>query len=260
LPVRPPRRAADQRARIEGQIMNCRKAFTLVELLVVVAIVGLLVGLLVPAVQASREQARIANCASNMRQVGLAMAYYCDSHRGNWPETTHTAQPDPVTGKYLAAWVYSLARYTEDVDAIRICPSDPAGELRLRGKGTSYTMNGYLSKEARPSFENRKKLPTTHRTIVAFELAEVKDQGAMSSGNPQDIDVYNDHVHSFNWFKTSNINAGLVFTAIRSEIAVERHSGTTHFLYADGHVDLVSSEQIHKWAEEPFNFAKPESQ
>jgi prepilin-type processing-associated H-X9-DG protein len=118
-------------------------------------------------------------------------------------------------------------------------------------------MNGYLSKESRPAFENRRKLPTTHRTIVAFELAEIKDSGAMTSQNPRDIDPYNDHVHSFNWFAQSRINDGTVFEGISNEIAVERHDGTTHFLYADGHVDAVSSEQINNWATQRFNFARP---
>ncbi len=245
------------RTRLKANAPPASSGFTLVELLVVVAIVGMLVALLVPAVQAAREQARIANCASNMRQVGFAMMRFCDLNRGNWPETTHTAEPDPITGTHTKAWVYTLAPYLEDVDAIRICPSDQAGELRLAGKGTSYTMNGYLSKEARPSFDNLRKVAATHDTIVAFELAEIKDIGAMTSGKPSDIDPYNDHVHSFNWFKTSNINKNLVFTAISNEIAVDRHAGTTHFLYADGHVDLVSSEQIGRWADERFNFARP---
>jgi prepilin-type N-terminal cleavage/methylation domain-containing protein/prepilin-type processing-associated H-X9-DG protein len=235
------------------------RGFTLVELLVVVAVVGLLVGLLLPAVQASREQARIANCASNLRQLGLAMIRYADLHAGHWPQTTHTVEPDPVTGKHTRAWVYTLAPYVEDVDAIRICPSDLAGELRRAGKGTSYTMNGYLSSEARPAFDSLRKIPATHRAIVAFELAEVKDKGAMKSGKPADIDPFNDHVHSFNWFSASNVKKGLVLQSIGNEIAIERHSGTTHFLYGDGHVELIPSEQISQWAEQAMNFAKPES-
>ncbi len=221
------------------------------------AVIGLLFGLLLPAVQMSREQARIANCASNLRQVGIAMIRFCDDHHGRWPETTHTSEPDPVTGKYTHAWIYTLAPYLEDVDAIRICPDDLAGDLRLAGKGTSYTMNGYLSKEALPPFDNLRKVVSTHETIVAFELAEIKDTGAMKTGNPNDIDVYNDHVHSWNWFAMSTLSAGLGMTAIGNEIAVERHSGTTHFLYADGHVELVPVEQIARWVDEGHNFAKP---
>jgi prepilin-type N-terminal cleavage/methylation domain-containing protein len=86
-----------------------RGGFTLIELLVVIAVIGMLVGMLLPAVQAAREAARRAQCVNNLKQIGLALSSYenthglfppsCASNVGLYPRTGNTdgvAWPDSL--------------------------------------------------------------------------------------------------------------------------------------------------------------------
>ena len=93
-----------------------RTAFTLVELLVVIAIIGILIALLLPAVQAAREAARRASCSNNLKQIGIGLHLYHDTHRRLPPGWTafnvQTGRPHWL-GEPGWAWSARLLPYME---------------------------------------------------------------------------------------------------------------------------------------------------
>lgn len=91
-----------------------RRAFTLVELLVVIAIIGVLVALLLPAVQAAREAARRSSCQNNIKQLGIALHNYHDTNR-KFPMAGFLTAP-PVTNTsnpYHHTWLTALLPFVE---------------------------------------------------------------------------------------------------------------------------------------------------
>lgn len=82
-----------------------RFGFTLVELLVVIAIIGILVALLLPAVQAAREAARRTQCVNNLKQIGLAVHNFHDTYNG--------LPPLGIGGDKRASWVFTLMPFAE---------------------------------------------------------------------------------------------------------------------------------------------------
>jgi prepilin-type N-terminal cleavage/methylation domain-containing protein len=80
-----------------------RKAFTMIELIVVIAIIGLLAALLLPAVQAARESARAAQCLNNLRQLGIAFHNYHDAHSCLPPAAVWNGGPGEPLGQGIVS-------------------------------------------------------------------------------------------------------------------------------------------------------------
>jgi prepilin-type N-terminal cleavage/methylation domain-containing protein/prepilin-type processing-associated H-X9-DG protein len=238
-----------------------RQAMTLVELLVVIAIIGILVAILLPAIQAARATARAAHCKSNMRQVGLAILQFCDNHKGQFPDWYHIND-----GK--SSWIYTVAGYLENVDEVRLCPEDYLLVERRYMKGSSYVINDYLAVDDVPGADRSlNKLRATSHTLVAFEGAD-RREWVGTDKDPHEYDDQKDeyvwahpkfdHAHASQWFSQLNRDWGLVASAVKYDIQLDRHYEASHYLYADGHVDSISAEQVEQWIDDNFDFALPE--
>ena len=111
-----------------------RKAFTLVELLVVIGIIALLTALLLPALNDARERSRQAQCASNLRTLAIGLMVYSQDNHGALPGIA-TSPQQPWDWIYWAPWQGSpynvfangpLCRYIGKDESVFRCPSDDA--------------------------------------------------------------------------------------------------------------------------------------
>jgi prepilin-type N-terminal cleavage/methylation domain-containing protein/prepilin-type processing-associated H-X9-DG protein len=161
-------------ARQEGR---SRLAFTLVELLVVIAIIGILIALLLPAVQAAREAARRAQCQNNLKQIGLALLNYESAVRA-FPPGFIVNQPQTAPGTQGWGWNVMILPYIESGPLYNaLDPKDFTLAQVVSGGSSGTSVNGLSTTAAYqalptsinallcPTDQTTTQLPITYRSV-----------------------------------------------------------------------------------------------
>lgn len=206
------------------------RGFGLVEILVVLAILGVLVAIAIPVVDNALVAANRGKCVSNQRQIGLALQMYANEHEGRFPGTMHSTS----YFRKEESWVFELAPYLGDVDKVRVCPADePDRQQRiLEGKFTSYVLNDQVFDD--PRYNSPIKLPQPSKTILMFILS--------ADRNPSQTW---DHVHGGEWTSWAAALYDTEPDRHRSgERSDDRTKGSSNYLFADGHVENISAREF----------------
>lgn len=226
------------------------RAFTLIELLVVIAIIAILSSILLPAISKASTKAKQIKCASNMKQIGIAITMYADDYEGRIPLTNYQ------TANTNEMFLRSILPYAGDAEALRLCPSVPTRMSRLENGGASYVMNEFVALPVLDSFgEVLEPLPkldqfrSPSETFLIFEAADEREHP-----------TYFNHAYSRTW-----VCCG--WSAVLQDIRPDRHrTGTAHtnqitgqanYLFVDGHVESIKALDIKKYIEKEIEFAQP---
>ncbi|QDT70733.1 hypothetical protein MalM25_36890 [Planctomycetes bacterium MalM25] len=152
--------------------VDARRAFTLVELLVVIAIIGILVALLLPAVQAARESARRTQCNNQLKQIGLALQNYHDS-QGQFPKGRNSTSEVGVGWSFLI-----LPQMEENAIHDAYDATQP-----VHAEANAAAMRTPISAYICPS----------RRSVTADRNFDNNDQGAGANGEPLGVAVAGDY-------------------------------------------------------------------
>jgi prepilin-type processing-associated H-X9-DG protein len=237
-----------------------RRALTLVEVLVIVAILGLLLALMLPAIMRLRTYAAQLEDIEQLRKLGKAWLLYAQLHQGR--------PVDHKTGEVTYdRWIKKLSPYADDIDQIIVSPGDPNQDARFKfmeqnpgRKSSSFVLNPY--------FATRIENPITKEVLSCEKLSDCKSLSTAIAILPVSRDASvpgAGYIFPQGWFSGP---PELIWRRTTGRLgiqpdrflttAIDDTPGTANYLFADGHVEGLTARHIRELVESGKNFLIPE--
>lgn len=206
--------------------INKTRAFTLVELLAVIAIIGVLVGILIPVAFHMRSKARAGQCVSNMRQIAISLILYANDNRGV-TVSTHYPDDDLNWAQKVTRWDNSIRTLVEgkSFGAWRCPENDDQTKVPMANgtdpRNTSYMLNGWRNDSEATDYRYAKisvaGIQNPAKLYMVLEGRYFRCETASQSGS-------------------STIPADIYVSARSLNYARYPHDGGMNIAFADGHV------------------------
>jgi prepilin-type N-terminal cleavage/methylation domain-containing protein len=265
------------------------KAFTLVELLVVIGIIALLISILLPALSKARGQAQTIQCGSNLRQVGQAFNFYANEFAGRLPASIDSPLKTLASGDVtLIRWHHYIAgRYfkgnyqnlptnfeiggsgaqltlARTGAGVFQCPSDnsiaTATSVQQFGQGMSYTANANLIQAF--NYLPSSKVKRSSEILLMTEKNGSGSIGTTSQGNNAIQPLYNEPSTAFRMFRMSaghvagqdNDTVSRMRGRHGSIVNTKNYTGDYNTLFGDYHVEIRPFKEI--WSGNSADYRK----
>lgn len=219
---------------------SSRRAFTLVEILVVLAVVGLLAAILFPVFSRVRAGARTSTCTSNLRQIGLALSLYKTDHRGLYPPCValKVSGGPPVTVRSEGSWLMSLKLQPTPVcpDAeFTFKPGEPDYRRFVSGYASNFNLSQRVVSPTEPKVLGRSEVRMRYPslTVAAFDARPL----IYGLREPDTLLAVDDLIRSARAVEYES-------QIIKLPPGATRHQGGANYLFGDGHVKWYRPEQL----------------